>query len=403
MTGSSPGGGPLLFHPLTFHAEGDEVVVARRGADTYDVFPVDGAALLSRLRQGASPADAAAWYEGCYGDEVDIAEFVETLHRLGYVQTEVLDPVEEVRPPLLPWQRLGRAVFSLPAVIVWACVIAAAILAGARNPRMVPAHHDVFFTKSLLLIEVTVLVGQLPLTVVHELAHFLAGRRLGVASRIRVAHRFTVVVFETVLDGLVMVPRRQRYLPLAAGMLADLVVMGALVDTAWILRTLGDGSGLAATVCLALAFTTLPRILWQFFVFLRTDVYYLLTTALRCDDLDGAGRDAIRNWFWRRRNRPDRLIAQQRWSNSAWKAGRVFAPVLVAGYVAMIATLAGLVGPLTLRFVERTVDGLRGGGPWRWDAIAVLALNLGQPVAARILAWKARQDARTRPSQAPTG
>ena len=133
-----------------------------------------------------------------------------------------------------------------------------------RNPRMVPAHHDVFFTKSLLLIEVTVLVGQLPLTVVHELAHFLAGRRLGVASRIRVAHRFTVVVFETVLDGLVMVPRRQRYLPLAAGVLADLVVMGALVDTAWILRTLGDGSGLAATVCLALAFTTLPRILWQF-------------------------------------------------------------------------------------------------------------------------------------------
>ena len=85
------------------------------------------------------------------------------------------------------------------------------------------------------------------------------------------------------------------------------------------------------------------------------------------------------------------------------EGGRVFAPVLVAGYVAMIATLAGLVGPLTLRFVERTVDGLRGGGPWRWDAIAVLALNLGQPVAAHILAWKARQDARTRPSQAPTG
>jgi hypothetical protein len=392
VTRSSPVGGPLLFHPLTIHDDGDEVVVAREGAETYDVFPADGAALLSRLRQGATPAEAATWYQGCYGEPVDMAEFVEALHVLGYVRTGPVEPVEGTRTPLA-WQRLGRTVFSLPAVIACVCVMAVAVVACALDPRMVPTHDDVFFTRSLLLIEVTVLVGQLPLTVIHELAHFLAGRRIGVPSRIRVAHRFTVVVFETVLDGLVMLPRRQRYLPMLAGILADLVVMGALVDIAWILRSFSGGGGIAPTVCLALAFTTLPRILWQFFVFLRTDVYYLLATALRCDDLDGAGRDALRNWFWGRRKRPDRVIAAERWSNRDWRAGRAFAPVLVAGYAAMIATLAGLVGPLALQFVERALDSLQGGGPWRWDAIAVLALNLAQPVAARMLAWKARGDA----------
>ena len=242
--------------------------------------------------------------------------------------------------------------------------------------------------------------------VIHELAHLLAGRRLGVASRIRVAHRFTVVVFETVLDGLVMVPRRQRYLPLLAGMLADVVVMGVLVDVAWLPLS---GRALAAQVCLALAFTTLPRILWQFFVFLRTDVYYLLATALRCDDLDGAGRDVLRTWYRRHRGRLDGRLAvgsagqsvpQDRWAARDWRAGRYFAPLLVAGYAAMLGTLVGLVGPLTLRFVERTIDALRGGGAWRWDAAAVLGLNLAQPVAARALAWKARRDARRVPSGA---
>lgn len=402
---SSSASTPLLFYPLTFHAEGDEVIVARRGDDSYNVFPADGAALLTRLQEGATPADAATWYESSFGDAVDVDEFVETLHELGFVRSPNDDDPDPVAAAdgveRLPWQRLGRAVFAMPAVVGWLAVVVAAIVAGAFDHRVVPTHHDVFFSKSLLVIELTILVGQLPLTVIHECAHFLAGRRLGVASRIRVAHRFTVVVFETVLDGLVMVPRRQRYLPLLAGMLADLVVMAALVDAAWLLERAGGGAR-AAQICLALAFTTLPRILWQFFVFLRTDVYYLLATILRCDDLDGAGRDVLRTWYQRHRagrgGRPAPPDLLDRWSARDWRAGRYFAPLLVAGYAAMLGTLVGIVGPLALRFVEHIVDALRGGGTWRWDAAAVLALNLGQPVAARALAWKARRDGLRNPS-----
>jgi hypothetical protein len=426
VTGSTSGSSPLLFYPLTFHADGDEVVVARFGDDSYNVFPSDGAALLARLQQGATLEDAAAWYEESFGDAVDVDEFVVTLHELGYVRSlggeeagaaaglagtaaaamdadaMDADAMNADAGEAVRWRRLGRAIFSWPAALVWLGLVVAAIVAGALDHNVVPTHRDVFFSRSLVLIELTIIAGQLPLTIIHELAHLLAGRRLGVASRIRVAHRFTVVVFETVLDGLVMVPRRQRYLPLLAGMLADVVVMGVLVDVAWLI-----GPGVAAQVCLALAFTTLPRILWQFFVFLRTDVYYLLATALRCDDLDGAGRDVLRTWYRRHRGRLDgRLgsvpvaVPQDRWAARDWRAGRYFAPLLVAGYAAMLGTLVGLVGPLTLRFVERTIDALRGGGAWRWDAAAVLGLNLAQPVAARALAWKARRDARRVPSGA---
>ena len=130
--------------------------------------------------------------------------------------------------------------------------------------------------------------GQLPLSAIHELAHLLAGRRLGLASRIRLSNRFYFVVFETTLDGLVGVPRRQRYLPMLAGLGADVVAMASLTVAAAL--THGEGGSLVSGVCLALAFSTLPRIVWQFYLFLQTDIYFLAATVLGCIDLHGTSR-----------------------------------------------------------------------------------------------------------------
>jgi len=396
---------PLLFHDLAFHADGDEVAVGRPETGSFGMFPTDGAELLRRLVEGSCPATAAAWYQSTYGEQVNMDQFLATLHELGLVRTpaDLAGPASPIRPEpspggrrsseaAVPWQRLGRAVFSVPARLLWLGVAVTAVLGCVRNPQLVPARHDVFFVPSLLVIELTILAGQVPLTLLHELAHVLAGRRVGVSSRLRVAHRFTVVVFETVLDGLVVVPRSKRYLPLAAGMLADLVVMAGLVDAAWLLRTWQHRVSLAALICLALAYTTIPRIAWQFFVFLRTDVYFLVQTALRGDDIDGAARDLLSAWWSRRRRRPAPPAVPR--SDRDLRAGRVFAPLLVGGYACVAALLAVVAVPLMVHFVELAISGLRGGGPLRWDAAAVLALNLAEPVAARLLARRDRSRSR---------
>ena len=152
-------------------------------------------------------------------------------------------------------------------------------------------------------------LGQLPLSGIHELAHLLAGRRLGLRSRIRLSNRFYFVVFETTLDGLVSVPRRRRFLPMLAGMGADLVVMAALTVAA---VALPDAS-LASALCLALAFSTLPRIVWQGYLFLQTDIYFLVATLLGCIDLHATSRQWIANRWHRLRRRPDRLVDEASW------------------------------------------------------------------------------------------
>ena len=64
-----------------------------------------------------------------------------------------------------------------------------------------------FLSDYLLVIELTVAFGQIPLILIHEVFHVLVARRLGVAARIGIGHRMYFVVFETGMDGLVVVPR----------------------------------------------------------------------------------------------------------------------------------------------------------------------------------------------------
>ena len=79
------------------------------------------------------------------------------------------------------WQRLGRALFSRQAGLAFALLLVAAVAACATDPRMLPRPSNVFFSDYIMVVSVTIVVGQLALAVVHEAFHALAGRRLGVA------------------------------------------------------------------------------------------------------------------------------------------------------------------------------------------------------------------------------
>src|SRR3954471_13413087 len=149
---------PLSFHPLTFVPDGEDVVIGRPDTDSYAVFPDSGAALLHRLRDGLSPAAGARWYEDTYGEEVDMADFLDTLRELDFVagDGDAVDAVVDVageRPASVSWRWLGRAAFSFPAWIGYLALVTACGVALARVPALRPSPHQVFFTRSLLVIQ----------------------------------------------------------------------------------------------------------------------------------------------------------------------------------------------------------------------------------------------------------
>jgi len=374
-----------MLHDLRYLDEGDRVVVGRTDCDSYGVFPPDGAALLQELARGRPPDEAAAWYATRYGESVDMDEFVETLRELSFVEDR---PVRK-RP--VRWQRLGRALFCPAAWILYGALVAAAVAVCVADPRFTPVRGHVFFTDYLVVIELTLLFGQLPLVVLHELFHMLAGRRLGLNSSLHLGHRLYFLVAETKLDGLVVVPRRQRYLPILAGMLADVLATCALTVVAWLTRHPDGTVPIGGRVCLAIAFTCLLSIVAQLYFFLRTDVYHLVTTVLGCVDLHTTAREMLHNRFWRLVRRPHRMVAETRWDPRDRAAARWYAPLYVTGYLFMFATLVFVALPLTYRFLSGAVGVVTDpGAPAArfWDAALFLFAVLGQAALAGFLALR---------------
>jgi hypothetical protein len=386
---------------LVYLDEGDQVTIGRPDIDSYAVFPPDGAELVRRLAEGMTPRAAAAWFAESFGAEVDIEELLADLAEL-----DLLVAADVPAPPpaaAVGYQRLGAVLLSRPAAVLYALIVLAAVVAAVRQGDLRPTYHHLFFTEYFAVIELTLFLGQFPLMLVHEGAHVLAGRRLGLRTRVTVGFRFYYLVLETAMDGLVSVPARKRVLPMLAGMGADLVVISVLTLIAAALREPGGGLPLIGRLALALAFTTLLRVVWQFYFFLRTDLYYLLSLVLGCVDLHGTAMGLLRNRMARLRHRPDRVVDESRWHPADVRAGRWYAWLVVAGYGLSVVLLVVAVLPTAYRFLSGVFGHLTGsaGAAGVTDALVFLGLNLLQLGVVVFLAVRARMRRRDRRSPAP--
>jgi hypothetical protein len=381
---------PLALHPLTFLDEGDEVTVGRVDIDSYGVFPPDGAALLRELQNGRTVRDSGLWYAEQYGETVDMDEFIEVLAELELLDTTTRSDAETAAPQRVRWQRLGVAVFSPPAWLVYLALVAAALVLLAREPALVPRYSSMFFTSSLVAIQLGLFVGQIPCGLIHEGAHALAGRRLGLRSTLRINRRFYFIVFETALDGLAVVPRRKRFLPILAGVLADVVVVAVLVIVAAAVR--GHGvEPLLGRFCLAMAFSTMLRIAWQFYFFLRTDLYYLITTVLGCFDLYNTVRQMMSETVRRLLGRAP-AVDPDSWHPRDRAVARWYSWITLAGYVLLAYVLVTALVPIVIKLVEILVDRLHGAQPTGQivDTVVFAVLSVGQVVLAGVIAAHSR-------------
>ncbi|MEU6388335.1 hypothetical protein [Streptomyces sp. NPDC046939] len=359
-------GATVSLHRLTMVAEDDGVMVGRPDTGSYAVFPEEGAQALRRLADGESTEEVTAWFERAYGSPLDLDDFLETLADLGFLRTDDTEggPDEE---PRVRWQRLGRAVFSWPAFLAYGVLVGVTVAAMVHDPGLRPTYHHVFFTHYVSLIPIVVFAVAIPCIVVHEGFHALAGRRLGLPSTLGLGRRLYYLVAETRLDSLLSVERKKRYLPFCAGMIADILLLCGLT----LLSAALDGLGFPAWIhklCLAVAFTCVLRLIWQFLFYLETDIYYVLTTATGCTDLQNATRFRLRTGL-RKLARRKPPVPDTEWSPRDHAVARWYAPLLVTGYGFSLASLlwAGL--PTALHFWSTVTGRLSGGDTPFWDLV----------------------------------
>lgn len=383
----------LAFHPLVYTWEGEEVTIGRPDRATYAVFPADGAALLQKLQAGLSPEHACQWYHESYGQSPDMDAFLDTLQSLQFLRDEQEETGTLAHPPLRQWP--GRVAFSPGAWLLYLVLIIWCIFDLVRVPGVRPTLQAVFFSPYLTIVEGALLLGQVPAILLHEFYHMLAARRIGVPARLSIGRRFYFVVLETSLDGLWGVPRKARYLPFLAGMLADLLVFALLIITAGLTLT-GQGTlSAVGRICIAFTLPTLLRFLWQFNLYLRTDIYYVCANLLKCIDLHATTRRYLRNQWFRLLRRQEHMEDASLGPTRDRQVARWYAPVMVAGYLA--ATVLGILSllPLLGQAGTEILTRLLTPGAFHpdlfWDAFLTLLLNGLQIVVVLWLLVRERQ------------
>ncbi len=396
---------PVSVPELAFLRQGDDVVIGCHSSESYAVVPADAAEVMHRLTEGMTPRQAGDWYADRYDEEIDILGLLGDLAEMGILTAPGSTDVAQDRGDIGPvrWQRLGVVLFSPVALIGYALLLVAGIVTAVAQPDLRPHYGHIFFTDYLTIVTIVLAAGQWPFIFLHEAAHALAGRRLGLRSRLTIGHRMHYLVFETAMDGLVMVPRRSRWVPMLAGMGMDLLAMALLILAAAALRNEDGTLPLVARICLAVSFGTMLRIAWQFFFYLRTDLYYLLSMLLGTIDLHGAAILLLRQRVRRLLGRTGPTADDPDVHPTDRRVARWYVWLMVLGYAITLATLFFAIVPLAVTFITQAIADLdgRAGTANLIDSAAILALSLGQLVIVGFLAARNHRRRRERPGSTP--
>lgn len=216
------------------------------------------------------------------GDEYDLVALSQLLFGRGFVKA--IDGVPVVLPkrpseahphlhavPLsaLRWMHHPATLATVSALVVaWVALL-------FLEPAVRSSRTDLFFLGRPSLILISTFGGLFALAYVHELAHFFMARSFGIEPAINVSHRFFIVVLQTDTTNAWVLPRRQQLLVFLAGLMFNGTLASLGTFALW-------GTHLGALPlewAPALRFFVMLNlfpIIFQVFIFARTDLYYVL-------------------------------------------------------------------------------------------------------------------------------
>jgi hypothetical protein len=393
----------IQLHSLAIGPEDDGVrEVGRPETGVFIALPPEGVELLSWLNGRNTLDEVSRRFASAHGIAPELAEFVADLVDCGFVKaidgaaTQADDAGES---PGRGWRLLAalpqrRVAWLLgrPMRPVYVGVWLAVPVLLALRPDLIPRAASALLYPEAGVNALLLAVLAWALWFLHELAHLLAARARGCVGALSISRRFYFLVAQTDMSGLRSISRRERYAPYLAGMTFDMSVLLAGL----LLQMAGLGRGLSAM----LTYIVGVQLVFQLAIFLRTDLYFVLTNWLRTGNLTGDAADVLRDQ-WRR------LFGQPRLDLSAIpererRIARRYLPFYLLGVVAAVANLVVYVLPVLAGLVSRAVGGILGHGGTisRWDGVAFLAVTAINVGLLGVVVFRERRDRRA-PASVP--
>ncbi|NUR05638.1 MAG: hypothetical protein HOQ45_01350, partial [Nocardioidaceae bacterium] len=267
------------FTGVSIVRDGDGYVLGSARTGEYVIVPEIGGDVMRWLQEGADVEECTARAEQYAGQPVDVAGFLDGLAAAG-----VLTSADVSEPKPARWQVIaGRILFGKVGLAVQSALAITAVVAMVITPSLRLAYTDLIVSSVPLVNLVAVTFLGLASGLVHEVAHLLAAAAKGVRGRVTISRRLLNLAYQTDLTTLWGLPRRDRIVPLLAGMLSDAATVGVLVVVQ--LSWPPDPSSPIAHLLKALLFLKATGIVVQLQVYMRTDIYALFVAVTGCRNL----------------------------------------------------------------------------------------------------------------------
>jgi len=228
----------VAVHPFTRQQEGEEMVIGIQDTGIFLSLPREAVELLDLLARGKNVGEVSDLYLEKTGETPDLEDLLVHLESKGIVGAQATNlaaseetvPVGQIKYHFSGFpQSVARVLFGRLALTCAAAFIALALCAILRWHSLMPVPMDLVFYQQRALSWTLLTAFTYSGIFLHEMAHLVAARSVGVNSRMGISHRLWYLVAETDLTGLWSVPRNQRYLPMLAGIILDALVASLLV------------------------------------------------------------------------------------------------------------------------------------------------------------------------------
>jgi putative peptide zinc metalloprotease protein len=353
--------------PLSVQKESENYYVGNAELDEFYSFPGTGVDILRMLQEGRTVAEVKSALADSAQDPIDVDEFIDTLIEIGFIYSpddkhkfeQAVSNVSSGERRLIfkANQGFARAVFSLPTLAIYLSVVGYAAYSAAVDSTLL-LNPEAFYLSKHLTATLLLLALLYAFSVsLHELGHMLAAARQGINSKLGFGNRLWQIVAEADMTGLLSLPRKKRYLPMAAGMMVDVFNIAVItIALKWVIENAYDR--FAIQLLQAWALQIAITMIWQFNIFLRTDVYYLVCNFYGFTNLDDRARSFLSNQVYtvthgRFGKRSDDYMPEH------LSIARAFFVVWVLGRIAAVWFLLFVVAPTLYRYFERAYDAYR--------------------------------------------
>ncbi|WP_433750530.1 hypothetical protein [Falsibacillus pallidus] len=269
---------------LSVQPEGEEFTIGDPVKNIFIRIPEEGAEVVRCMNGERTIQEVQDKLLHEFGFEVDVLDFADSLLDLNLIAKwdgEIL--TEEAAHENQMAQKLGMIFFGKPTLMVYGVLAAAAIVIGLASRLSFPIYQDAFVFESIGKSLLYFFLVSWVLTIIHEACHYIAASKEGVPVKFNLSIRWFWVVVEADMNGLWSLPKKNRYIPLLAGMIMDAVILSGVI----IISERASGNEFLFGTCKMIMLIQTYKLLWQFLIFVRTDVYYVIVTRLNAADLTG--------------------------------------------------------------------------------------------------------------------